>query len=226
MYIAYHDLRGSNISKFRKQYYLADISPSAGYMHSGYPVVTQLDVSDPTYQQFFFNYTSLITLGQWGAFHEVGHNMQRSWWTPSGTGEVTNNIFSLKATQMALGKSPKYAPWLSGQKSKAKTYLLNPSFSTWKSEPGIALMIYAQVIEDYGWDVAKRVFTWYETNDSSKYPTDDQGRIDLFWARYSLEAGEDLSPLLTKWGIPYTSAMTNLTSSLPAYTQKVDLFAP
>lgn len=127
---------------------------------------------------------------------------------------------------MAIGKSPKYSPWLGNQKSKAKNYLLSPNFSTWKNEPGIALMIYAQVIEDYGWDVAKRVFTWYETNDSSRYPTDDQGKMDLFWARYSLEAGEDLSPLLTKWGIPYTSAMTNLTSSLPAYTQKVDLFAP
>ena len=89
-------------------------------MHSGYPIVTSMDVANSSNcNKFLLNYTTLTTLGQWGIFHELGHNMQRSWWTPPGTEEVTTNIFSLKATQKVLNKSPKFAPWLISQKVAA-----------------------------------------------------------------------------------------------------------
>jgi hypothetical protein len=57
---------------------------------------------------------------------------------------------------------------------------------------GLYLLIYAQVIEDYGWDSMKNVLTSYETGDSSNYPTEEQGVIDLFWSKYSLEVGVNL----------------------------------
>jgi len=155
----------------------------------------------------------------------MGHNMQRGWWTPPGTGEVTNNIYSLLATQMVLGKNPKNAPWLINQKKSASSYLLAPNFTTWKNSPGIALMIYAQIVEDFGWDAYKHVFSSYELGDSTTYPTDEQGKIDFFWSKMSLEVGEDLSSLLTKWGIPYSTNFTAKVSGLPAYTQVVNLFA-
>jgi hypothetical protein len=67
-------------------------------MHSGYPIVTGLDVATVTNNYFVFNMTNLLANGHWGIFHEMGHNMQRGWWTFDGTTEVTTNIFSLKAT--------------------------------------------------------------------------------------------------------------------------------
>lgn len=152
--------------------------------------------------------------------------MQRGWWTPSGTGEVTVNIFSLKATQMMLGTSPKNAPWLIGQKSTASKYLLNPKFSTWKNNPGIALFVYAQVIEDFGWNSMKNVMSSYETGVSSTYPTTDQGIIDFFWSKYSLEVGVDLSGLLKKWAIPFTSDFTSKVVGLPPYVERINLFGP
>ena len=30
----------------------------------------------------------------WGCLHEIGHNFQESRWTPTGTTEVTCNIFA------------------------------------------------------------------------------------------------------------------------------------
>ena len=84
-------------------------------------------------------------------------------------------------------------------------------------------MIYAQVIEDFGWDVMKRVFTSYETGDEKTYPKDIQGKIDLFWSKMSIEAGCYLSSLLQKWGIPYTESFTNQVKKLPKYKQKVDI---
>jgi hypothetical protein len=36
---------------------------------------------------------------------------------------------------------------------------------------GLYLLIYAQVIEDFGWDSMRNVLTSYETGDSATYPT-------------------------------------------------------
>lgn len=55
-------------------------------MHSGYPIVTHLDVASPSYSNFLFSYENYINSGSWGIYHEIGHNFQRSWWTYSGTG--------------------------------------------------------------------------------------------------------------------------------------------
>jgi hypothetical protein len=115
----------------------------------------------------------------------MGHNMQREWWTYDATVEVTVNIFSLKATQITVGVSPKDTYWLKDQKANGLEYLKNPDYSVWSKDPGIALLIYAQVIEDYGWDVMGKVLKSYEVGDSSTYPKDDQGKIDLFWSKYS-----------------------------------------
>ncbi len=71
---------------------------------------------------------------------------------------------------MILEKCPKYAPWLKDQKASGSKYLLSPNFTTWKKDPKIALFVYAQVIEDYGWDSMKKVMTSYETGVSSTYP--------------------------------------------------------
>ena len=45
--MAHTDLRGTEPSNGRGQWVNTDEQPSMGYMHSGYPIVTHLDVSDP-----------------------------------------------------------------------------------------------------------------------------------------------------------------------------------
>ncbi len=37
---------------------------------------------------------TLLSKGEWGLFHELGHNHQSAAWTFDGTGEVTVNLFS------------------------------------------------------------------------------------------------------------------------------------
>ena len=41
------DLRGLHKAQGRREWMVTDEQPSAGYMHSGYPIVTMLDVADP-----------------------------------------------------------------------------------------------------------------------------------------------------------------------------------
>jgi hypothetical protein len=54
--------------------------------------------------------------------------MQRSCWTPPGTGEVTVNIFSLKAMQMTTGQKPKQTPFIKDQNKDALKYLNKPDY--------------------------------------------------------------------------------------------------
>lgn len=46
---AHMELRGCDPSLGRGQWVVTDEQPSCGYMHSGYPIVTHLDVADPTH---------------------------------------------------------------------------------------------------------------------------------------------------------------------------------
>ena len=52
IYESYHSLRGTTPGSYRKQYISSDLQISAGYMHSGYPIGTFLDVTDPTSYYF------------------------------------------------------------------------------------------------------------------------------------------------------------------------------
>ncbi|CAF1376311.1 unnamed protein product [Rotaria sordida] len=81
--LAHHELRGTE-PKHRERI-VCDEQPSFGYMHSGYPIVTGMDVSDPHAEGFILNGNELEKNGAWGLFHEIGHNLQRDSWTYDGT---------------------------------------------------------------------------------------------------------------------------------------------
>lgn len=54
---------------------------SSSILDSGYPIMTHLDICDPNAQNFIFNRPRLEREGDWGVFHELGHNLQRDWWS-------------------------------------------------------------------------------------------------------------------------------------------------
>lgn len=58
-----------------------DVDIGGGYMHSGYPIMAQMDVADANVQLPF----------GWGQVHELGHNHQKSAWTWDCLGEVSTN---------------------------------------------------------------------------------------------------------------------------------------
>ena len=80
----------------------ADRQISVGYMHSGYPIMTHLDVATR-----FADVAKLKTIdGGWGLYHELGHNHQSADWTFPGTGEVTVNLFTMYTLETVCGISP------------------------------------------------------------------------------------------------------------------------
>ncbi|KAI8479632.1 hypothetical protein Bbelb_426500 [Branchiostoma belcheri] len=122
---AHHDLRGTEPSDYRRERVVADRQPCAGYMHAGYPIVTHMDIADKDSSSgaSVLNMSLLKTKGNWGLFHELGHNMQRDAWTFEGTTEVTCNIFTLHAMHTIVGIDPWHHPWLRVQGKNICQYL-------------------------------------------------------------------------------------------------------
>ncbi|CAF1043285.1 unnamed protein product [Didymodactylos carnosus] len=210
--LAHHELRGTKPT--RRERVVCDEQPSAGYMHSGYPIVTHLDVCRPDSTYFILNLEHLEKDGAWGLFHELGHNMQQKWWTFDGTGEVTVNIFTLHAMDAVCNLKTWIHPWLKDQLSKTTQYLKDGSnFDQWKQSPGVALFIYAQLAREFGWDAYKQVFRIYEKAPPTL--NNDQEKIDHWIVTFSQTVDCNLCPLFKFWGFPISSSTKDSLSSLP-----------
>lgn len=212
---AYHDLRGSKIDDYRKIWVVADIQPSVGYMHSGNPIVTQLDVTKPSDMKFLLNADNFKAGFFWGLFHEIGHNMQKSDWTFEGTSEVTVNIFTLYGMQTMCHIPAWIHPWLQKQFNAAFKYLkAGADFAKWKRGPGLALVVYAQLAHHFTWDAYKQVFRNYNNLNPSLKPKSNQDKIDMWFETFSRVVGYNLEPLFIFWGIPLTENQVKKVKTL------------
>lgn len=208
------DLYGRPRERERAERYVADIQISAGYMHSGYPIMTHLDGAD--------HMTDLQILHSdkgWGVYHELGHNHQEGDWTFEGTGEVTNNIFSVYAIEMIAG-----ANVTNGDRSPEKRaarmkpyFAAGARFETWKKEPFLALDMYMQIKDAFGWDIYKKVFADYRKLSKSDRPKNDNEKRDRWMISLSLAAGKNLGPFFVAWGVPTSDAARKSIEELPLW---------
>ena len=201
---AYHDLRGTDWRVESRTWIVTDEQPAAGYMHSGCPIVTHLDVADPTNAHFLLDAHALKTRGSWGVFHEIGHNMQRDAWTFRGTVEVTCNVFTLYAMHVIAGRDPWIHEWLHGQLGGIRKYLCAgaPFEECWERDPGVALGVYAQLAHHFGWRCYKAVFREYEIARDRDAARSEEDKRAEWVRRFSVAAGYNLCPLARFWGFP------------------------
>ncbi|MGH7133186.1 MAG: M60 family metallopeptidase [Phycisphaerales bacterium] len=200
----------------RPERYVADIQISAGYMHSGYPIMTHLDAADDMVQ------AARLKAGRWGLFHELGHNHQNSDWTFDGTGEVTVNIFSLYTCETVCG-----LPMSTGhdavdkradRDARAKKHTdTGADFNKWKSDPFLALEMYIQLREAFGWETFHKVFAEYKALPKDQRPKGDEQERDQWMVRFSRASGHNLGPFFAKWGVPTSQAARDSIKDLPGW---------
>ncbi|CAF1425627.1 unnamed protein product [Adineta ricciae] len=209
--LASHNLRGTKPT--HRERIVADIQPSVGYMHSGYPIVTQMNIADPKSDQFVFNTNFLKKNGSWGIFHEIGHNLQRDWWTFDGTTEVTSNIFTLYVLDTICHIRPGIHTWNREAISNTRQYIENgANFTMWKEDSSLALHIYAQLAREFDWKSYKSVFLHYERIKPSL--SNNQEKIDYWIETFSRQVQQNLVPLFKFWGFPISQPTINTLSSL------------
>ncbi|RYG26031.1 hypothetical protein EON82_04960, partial [bacterium] len=202
----------------RPERYAVDRQISAGYMHAGYPIMTWEDVSET-----FTDIAKLRGRGAtWGFFHELGHNFQEGPWTFDGTGEVTNNLFSLYASEKLNGITPAeygvahpaMAP--EAQKKRLEAYLAKGAkFEDWKSDPFLALTMYAQLREAFGWEPFTKAFAAYRRDGIR--PQGELAQHDAWMVQMSRATGRNLGPFFQAWGVPTSESARKSLESLPGW---------
>ena len=200
----------------RQERICCDQQISAGYMHSGYPVMTHMDV-----QKALVDYNHLTKEGDWGFYHEFGHNHQSPYWTFEGTTEVTVNYFSLYIMEKLNKRLPEASkPDLTkeAQERMLKGYFSRGAkFEEWKSDPFLALTMTIQLRNEFGWEPFLRSISEYKKCPPSELPRNDQEKRDQWMIRLSNNVGRDLGPFFTKWGIPISEEALSKTKAMPAW---------
>ncbi|CAF1006076.1 unnamed protein product [Brachionus calyciflorus] len=216
---SHHECRGTNVKDFRRERVVNDMQPVVGYMHSGYPIVTHLDCCQRKHEECIFDLKKLMKNGNWGLFHELGHNMQRNEWTFDGTTEVTVNIFSLHAGHIVLNRNILEQKWPNDVKPYFETYFARqPTYDDFKNECGMALMMFIQLIKHFGWESMYEFMKTYEDDikNNSNLPQSEQDKINQWVLRYSKIVSRNIKPQFEMFGLPVSSHIeTDLESFEP-----------
>ncbi len=211
---AHATLAAIPLERKRPERFVADVQISAGYMHSGYPIMTHLDVAE-----LFVDVARLRAGKAWGFFHELGHNHQEGDWTFDGTGEVTCNLFALHAidTICKPESGDRGHPGVNDPPSHAKYAADGAKFEKWKSDPFLALQMYIQLQREFGWVSFKKVFAEYRTLKKEERPKTDAEKRDQWMTRFSRSVGRDLGPFFEAWGVPTSESARKSIADLPAW---------
>lgn len=210
----------SNQAKERKrpERIVADVQISAGYMHSGYPIMVPTSAAP-----------EMVTFGRlkfpgWGFYHELGHNHQRGDFTFEGTGEVTNNVLALHVYEGVLGKDKTIGhsgASADGQKKHVEQIKkAGDKFAVWKKEPFLALTTYIQLVDEFGWDAWKKYLYSFSDPSFGPEPKSDIDKRDQFLVRYSKITNKNLAPFFEAWGIPTSSAAKAAVGKMETWMPK------
>ncbi len=200
---------------------VSDVQISAGYMHSGYPIMTPTDDS----MTVALTEARLRAEGSWGHFHEVGHNHQHEDWTFDGTGEVTCNLFAMYVTEKVLGQQfhsghPNLKDRAQIMAAARQHMQKGAPFEEWKNSPFLALTMYIQLIEGFGWAPFEQLFREYRTLPEDQRPKTDDARRDQWLTRFSRTVGRNLGPFFQQWGVPTSEAARQALRDLPAWSPR------
>lgn len=202
----------------RPERIVSDIQISAGYMHSGYPIMI------PTSAAPEMATLNRIRFPGWGFYHEIGHNHQRRTFTFDGAGEVTNNVIGMFCYHEVLQKD-----WLIGHSaitpesrklSIDKIKHSSDKWQTWKSEPFTALVTYIQLVQEFGWESWRKYLHSFADSSFGPEPKNDSEARDQFLIRYSKIANRNLGSFFDFWGIPVSSSAKEKVSKLETWMPK------
>ena len=213
------DLAGRPYDRHRAERYVPDVQISAGYMHSGYPLMTGMDMCD-----VFVDKQQIISnahAGVWGLFHEMGHNHQITDWTFDGTVEVTENLFSLYAFEKLCNSDPLEAhpalakgEWI---RNMNRYFANGARFTQWKQDPFVGLIMYIQMKNAFGWEAFVKTFREYQQLSDRERPESDEEKRDQWMVRFSKTVGKNLGPFFQAWAIPTSQKARDSIQNLPAW---------
>jgi len=155
----------------------------------------------------------------WGLMHELGHDfiigMKHYFVFGDGDNESWAEFFALYACQ-ELELEHKEPTW----KETAKSYheLGEHDFERIKNEKWLMIGFLHHILDQYGWDIYKKLFKRYsELIMGKNYPdfNDTEKKVDLFVKELSLAAGANFYPYFDRWGFPVNRSINEELKHLP-----------
>jgi len=210
------ELAGIPAERPSPERYVTDVQISAGYMHSGYPIMAPLSITKAMIDTQWMQTKDEPT---WGFFHEMGHNHQVGAWTFEGTGEVTCNLFSRFVLEKVSGVPVAKQRIQGAEAMQALRQHLagGAKFDEWKAKPFLALIMYDQLQKAFGWETYKKVLAGYNDPANGAQPANDGEKRDQWMVRFSRACGKNLGPFFQAWGVPTSEKARAAIAELPAW---------
>ena len=222
-----------------------DIKPSAGYGHSGFPIVTYNDYG---WYNEFTDISQIRGGGAWGTFHEIGHNNQQPrYWSWSSLGETSNNLFVFKVAHrqnaMHPGAWPPKHPALPDMIPKALAFAAEDNTSknfdgtdARISDPFARLTPFLQIFDKIpadwgypgqpdGWSFMTELYK--KSRRAQRISTNDQDKRDFVYEALCDFTKKDWQLFFKSWGIQVSNVSTDKKSALyPLMVQEVWKYNP
>lgn len=209
------DLGGRPRERRRPERYVTDEQISAGYMHSGYPIMTHLDVA-PTFVDLARLQKNTDGCG-WGFYHEMGHNHQEGAWTFEGTGEVTCNLFSVYVLDTVVGAEDGRTSAAECRKRFEEYRKDGTRYEKWKSDPFLALGFFLEIQRAFGWKPFQQFFAEHAALPAEERPKSDLEKRAQWLVRLSRLTERDLAPWFALWNVPVAPDAAAKTARWPRW---------
>ena len=190
-----------------------DAQISVGWMHSGYPFMAH-DLSVPD----VVNYTHMSENGDWGMFHELGHNHQ---WMPStlpGTTETSCNFASVYLMEDLVGVEGHGAVDPEQRRNRMESYFSDGSnISNWSV--WTALDTYLIIKEEWGWNPITEALSVYYNLSPAEVPSTEEEEFNTWVLHLSNSTGYNLAPYHAAWGFPLNENTYSALEHLPIWVE-------
>ena len=180
--------------------------------HDGYPVMVMADSAAE-----IVDLEKLRRDGNWGLFHELGHNHQSDMWTPPGYDEVTVNFFSIYCMEKIVGKKPAQVPEQHvGLALLTAVEHCEGHAANDKDDPFDRLAPFVVLLRKFGWEPMRKTLVSYKSNPLPDGFNQQDAQIE-FIRRYSRNAKSNLSGFFKRIGYPCPKTLVDELKDLPAF---------
>ncbi|BFH62509.1 M60 family metallopeptidase [Paenibacillus azoreducens] len=189
------------------QRFVADIQISAGWMHSGYPImffegVTAQEAVD----------VDVIQKNAWGFWHELGHNYQQIPWFWDPIIEVTVNLHSIHIQSLYGNRSRLFETGKDGKTYYDRALEFTNSDYTNKNFEDVGfferLVMIKQLQMAFGWKFYTDLHIAYRELPLDQVSMDEEDdepqKVDLFVFMTSKVSGRNLLEFFDRWGLHFS----------------------
>jgi hypothetical protein len=188
---------------------------SAGFMHSGYPVMCYV-TSAPD----LVDLKKLTSEGAWGYYHELGHNHEAQAATFGGDYvEVNVNFCSLYVTEKVVGQDCTRGHNALKDVEKLLSERLGPQK---KADAFQNLAMYILPIKALGWEAFHKALASYSEPGGGDGIKTREDKMDQWVLRYSRATGKNLAPYFEAFDVTCNPKTKDLLKDLPVWLPSPD----